>query len=117
MGLANPEEAIYRGINVDYGRSAAQLFANIALAAINGTNLLDILQKCHKGGSADVPTWAPDWSMPCNYKYLRTRQTRVVKEGHAGNTPKNFYNAANSLILEFEVSDEKKGSVRERRSI
>jgi len=132
MGLANVDEGIYRALNVDYGKSAGQLFSDAALSAIKVTNSLDIHRRCHKSGVADVPSWAPDWSTPCKYKSLRTRHTVPVKEseedvkgdeaetdnafaqkdaakdGTAAEDPlKNFYNAAKSSTLKFEVSNDK----------
>lgn len=34
MGLTHTEEPIYRGIDVGYGKLAAQVFADVALCAI-----------------------------------------------------------------------------------
>ena len=129
MGLANPDDAVYRAVNVDYGKSAGQLFADVAISAIKITSSLDILRRCHRTRAADIPSWAPDWSTPCGYKSLRTRYTVEIKDGEedvkddeaetddaakgvvaskgddvAAEPPRNFYNAAKASTPEFEVS-------------
>jgi len=57
-----------QNVRVDYGKSAAQVFIDLAKKIILSTRCLDILRFVDTSWPAnrnlELPSWVPDWSLP-----------------------------------------------------